>query len=179
MVEAPTSRVWLGVLAYLSLGFTIILIRMLPIGTEPTVIPFPDFLLAITLAWVARRPDLVPFAAIAVLFFMADLLMQRPPGLYTAVVLLFTDMLRRRTEGIRNLPFVLEWMAIAAVLAGITVSYRAILFVTVTPMAPLGLTLLQLVITAAFYPVIAVALQVLLGLRKPARGEVDTRGKPL
>lgn len=179
MVEAPTSRVWLGVIAYLGIGFMILVLRMLPIGTEPVSFPFPDLLISITLAWVTRRPDLVPFWAIAILFFMADLLLQRPPGLYTAVVLVGTDILRRQTGGMRNLPFILEWIVIAASLVAITVAYRAILFVTFTPMAPLGLTLLQLVITAVFYPLIAGVLQVALGLRKPARGEVDTRGKPL
>lgn len=179
MVEAPIMRIWLGVVSYLGLGLAVLVFRMLPLGTEPVSIPFPDLLISMTLAWVARRPDLVPFWAIAVLFFVTDLLLMRPPGLYTAVVLIATDVLRRQTDGMRNLPFVLEWMVIAATLVAITVGYRAVLFVTFTPMAPLGLTLLQLVITAVFYPLIAGALQLLLGLRKPARGEVDTRGKPL
>lgn len=179
MVDAPITRIWLGVASYLGIGFAVLMFRMLPLGTEPTVIPFPDLLISITLAWVARRADLVPFWAIAVLFFAADLLLMRPPGLYTAVVLIATDVLRRQTDGLRNLPFVLEWMVIAATLVAITVGYRAVLFVTFTPMAPLGLTLLQLLITAVFYPLIAGILQIVLGLRKPARGEVDTRGKPL
>lgn len=179
MVDAPITRIWLGVASYLGIGFAVLMFRMLPLGTEPTVIPFPDLLISITLAWVARRADLVPFWAIAVLFFASDLLLMRPPGLYTAVVLIATDVLRRQTDGLRNLPFVLEWMVIAATLVAITVGYRAVLFVTFTPMAPLGLTLLQLLITAVFYPLIAGILQIVLGLRKPARGEVDTRGKPL
>ncbi len=179
MVEAPITRVWLGVVSYLGIGFAVLVLRMLPLGTEPIAVPFPDIFISVTLAWVTRRPDLVPFFAIAILFFAADLLLMRPPGLYSAVVLIATDILRRQTDGMRNLPFILEWMVIAATLVAITVGYRAILFVTFTPMAPLGLTLLQLVMTAAFYPLVAGILQVALGLRKPARGEVDTRGKPL
>ena len=123
MIETPTSRVWLGIAGFLIVGFVVLIARILPIGTEPTIVPYPDIMLAVTLAWVTRRPDLAPFFAIALLFFLADLILQRPPGLYTAVVLVFTDILRRRTEGMRNLPFILEWMAIAAILAGIAVAY--------------------------------------------------------
>jgi hypothetical protein len=47
-----------------------------------------------------------------------------------------------------------------------------------TPQAPLGLTLIQLILTIALYPVVAGVAHVALGLRAPAQGEVDALGTP-
>jgi rod shape-determining protein MreD len=48
-----------------------------------------------------------------------------------------------------------------------------------TPQAPLGLTLIQLILTIGLYPVMAGVAQVALGLRRPAQGEVDALGHRL
>ena len=42
----------------------------------------PDLLIAFAFAWSLRRPEYVPSLLLALLFLLADLLLQRPPGLW-------------------------------------------------------------------------------------------------
>ena len=67
-------------------------------GLDLATWPAPDLMLALTLAWVVRRPDLLPAPLIAAYFFVEDILMMRPPGLWALIVLGATEFLRRATR---------------------------------------------------------------------------------
>ena len=62
---------------------------LLPLQTTPRSLAGPDLLLAFAVAWCLRRPEFVPPLALALAFLLADLLLQRPPGLW-ALLALFT-----------------------------------------------------------------------------------------
>lgn len=170
---------WAGRIAYLLLAFVLIAAPLLPLNTVPRAYATPDILLAVTAAWAARRPDTLPVLVVAFVFLLADFLFQRPPGLFAALVLLMTEALRRRSLRLRRGSFLGEWIAAGAAIAAVVLAHRVILAALMTPQAPLGLTLIQLILTIAAYPAVAGVAQVALGLRRPAQGEVDALGHRL
>lgn len=171
-----SSGAWPGRITYLILAFVLLVAPLLPLNTVPRAYASPDFLLAVTAAWAARRPDTLPAPVVAVVFLLADLLFQRPPGLFAALVLLLTEALRRRSTRLRKGSFLGEWMVVGLGIALVSLANRLILALVMTPQAPLGLTLIQVILTITLYPIIAGVAHVALGLRRPAQGEVDALG---
>lgn len=179
MADPVEKRRWLGCTTFVLLYGTLVVASLLPINTMPRSFAGPDLMLAITLLWVVRRPDLLPLSVIAALFFVTDLLLQRPPGLMTALVVMATEGLRRQNNAIRALPFLLEWALIGAILIALTLANRLVLAVLLTPQAPLGLSFMQMVMTMLVWPLVAVIAHYGFGITRPAPGELDARGKPL
>ena len=160
MADVPTTRVWLGRLIFILIALGLIFIQLLPLNTQPTI-------------WAA------PTIVIAATFFTADLLFQRPPGLWSAFVVILSEIMRNRTKGIRNMPFALEWGTVSVGIIAITLLYRAVLTVVMTAQAPLGLTLIQMVMTIIFYPLVVAVAHFVFGVSRPSLGQVDSRGHRL
>jgi rod shape-determining protein MreD len=151
----------------------LIFLHLLPLQLLPRGWAGPDVMLALTFAWVLRRPDFVPPLLIAGLFLLTDLLFQRPPGLWAALVLLGSQTLRAREPGLRDLTFAVEWVSVATTLVAMTLGYRIILAILMVDQAPLGLSLMQLVLTLMVYPVVALISHTAFGVRKIAPGDID------
>ncbi|MBS1304058.1 rod shape-determining protein MreD [Loktanella sp. SALINAS62] len=179
MAETPTSRIWGGRLKYLGLAAAIMFVQLLPLGAIPAQIAGPDFLLVVTLAYAARRPEYLQVGVVIAVFLLADLLFQRPPGLWAAFVCILSEMLRKRSKGLRNVPLLLEWATVSLGILAITLGYRLVLTVTLVPQAPLGLTLMQMLMTMAAYPIVVLIAQFFFGLSRPAPGQVDSFGHKL
>ncbi len=179
MAETPTTTLWLGRAVFLGIALVLIFSQLVPLNLEPGGWAPPDLLLAVTLAWAARRPDFAPFIVIAALFLLTDLLFQRPPGLWAALVLILTEVLRARAKRIRDIPLLLEWGSVAVGILAITVVNRIVLAIVMMPQAPLGLTLIQMLMTIAVYPVVVIVAHVLFGVSRPAPGAVDSLGHRL
>ncbi len=179
MAELMVRRPWPGRIAWIALFLVLTMIALLPLGATPPVWAGPDLLLVITLLWVMRRPELVPMPVIAISWFLTDLLLQRPPGIMTALVLLVTESLRRRNAALRGLPPVLEWIAASAAIIAVTLAYRIVLALLLTSQAPLGLSLMQMAMTMLAWPVAAVIAHFVFGIARPAPGEMDALGKPI
>lgn len=200
MAEALTRRRWIGRLTFAGLGILVIFSHLIPLETVPPSLggialsPIagevtdpgelanpprwiaPDFLILVTLAWVVRRPSFAPIVVIGVIFLLADFLFQRPPGLWTALVLILSEILRSRSRSMRTLPFWLEWATVSTGIIAITMIDRFTLSMVLVPQAPLGLTLLQLTLTLACYPLVAFLSYAIFGVSRPAPGEVDEFG---
>ena len=196
----------IGRLTFLFIGLFIIFSHLIPLETVPpnfgisSLIPLerqdtssvtnfeieefldpirwiaPNFLILLAVTWVTRRPSFAPVWMIAMLFLLADFLFQRPPGLWTALVLILTETLRGRSRSIRSLPFWLEWVTIAIGITVISSIYRLTLLMVLVPQGPLGLTILQLGLTIISYPVVVFVSYALFGVNRPAPGEVDALG---
>lgn len=170
------SQVWVKRGAYVGLGVIIIFFHLLPLDTVPRKWAAPDVLFAMTAAWVLRRPDYVPALLVAAVFFLADLLLQQPPGLRAALVVLGCDFLKTRANGLSEASFLGEWTTFAIVYTGIVSLNRFIPSMMLMPMPPITLTLSQLVLTIAFYPVAVLISQTAFGVRKPTPADADTMG---
>ena len=111
---------------------------------------------------------------VAALFLLEDILLLRPPGLWTAIVVLGSDAARRREHRWRELPFVIEWLRVAALLAIMALAGRLALSMFFLPLPPLGQAVLQYIATVAAWPVVAGLLAWPLGLRRTP-SEIETR----
>lgn len=177
--RSPAAEVWTGRALFVAVVAVAVFVSLLPLGSQPRSWAPPDMILAFTLAWVARRPDFVPVALIAGLSLMLDLLYQRPPGLWAGIVVVVTEILRRRSGDLRAVPFTVEWATAALAIVAITLGYRAILALAFVPAAPLPLTMIEMVLTVLAYPLAAFLSWILFGVRRPAPGEVDSLGHRL
>lgn len=179
MVDPLTTRRLVHRALFLAIAAVILFLRLLPLSPGTGGLPGPDIFLALTLAWVLRRPDYVPAALIVAVILLEDLMFMRPPGLWPLMVLLGTEFLRRREQALRDLPFMLEWLVIGGVLAAMFLGNRAVLALVMVPQPGLGQDLLRLLATLAAYPVVVAASRLAFGLRRAAPGEVDALGHRL
>lgn len=179
MADPQVSRSWAGRVLFALVCLAIIFAQILPLGTAPRGWTGPDMLLGITLVWVVRRPDLVPVALIAAIFLIADLLAYRPPGLWTALVVVATEILRARVNDMRAMSFPMEWLTVTGTVAGLFLAYRAFVMVLFLPQNPLTLTFEQMFATILIYPVIALAAYYGFGVTRHGMGEIDEMGRRL
>jgi rod shape-determining protein MreD len=164
-------------MAFPALALVLIFFHLLPLDTLPSRWAPPDLLLALALAWSLRRPDFVPTILIGATMLVADMMFQRPPGLFAMLVVLGCEFLKSRVMPHRETAFAAEWLAVAVVICGIVVLNRSILAVLAVAQAPLGLTLMQAVLTIAAYPLVVVFSQTLLGVRKLSPAEAEVLGR--
>lgn len=179
MVDPLTRSRALHRLLYLGIAALVLFLRLLPVNGGASSFPGPDLMLALTFAWVMRRPDYVPAVLIVLVYLVEDMLFFRPIGLWPLLVLLATEWLRRREESLRDLPFLFETALIGAVWLAMLVAQRLVLLVTFVEPLPLGLELLRLLMTIAAYPLVVAFSKLAFGLRRAALGEVDAFGNRL
>lgn len=170
------STIWWKRGLFLLLALTILFGNLLPLSTVPSSWAGPDLLIALTFAWALRRPEFVPVLLIAFIMLLADLLLQRPPGLMAALIVLGTEQLKTRAIGLRDASFVGEWVAAGLVVVGVFLLNRVTLSVLMVDQAPLGLTLIQMIATILIYPVVVFVSHLFFGVRKLAPGDDDAIG---
>lgn len=176
MDSLAPSRIWVMRLCYAGLAMVILFFHLLPLDTLPRGWAAPDLLLALTLAWALRRPDFVPPVLIAVVILLADLLLQRPPGLLAALTVAGAAFLNSRVGGHGDTGFVAEWLAVAVVLIAIALLYRIVLAVTSVDQAPLFLMASQLLLTILIYPLVAGTSQAVFGVRRLTPADAEALG---
>lgn len=176
MSDLPQTRLWTMRIGFAFLVCVILFFHLLPLETTPRRWVGPDLLLGFACAWSLRRPEYVPSLALAGLFLLADLLLQRPPGLWAALAFLGCESLKRRARGLRDTGFASEWLSVCIVITGITVAYRAGLIITLVDLPPFGLTVFETVMTMLFYPVVVAITHGLMGVRKATPGDLDGSG---
>lgn len=179
MAEPVPPRLWLHHATFVLVALAIIFIQLLPLNTTPRVLPYPDVLLLFTCIWVVRRPDYISVLTIAAIFLLGDFLFNRPPGLLAALTVIATETLRARANSLRAAAFGMEWLTVALAITAITLGGRVALAIVMLPQAPLGLTLLQMVMTILCYPLAVVVAWGLFGISRPAHGEVNALGQRL
>lgn len=184
MAERSASHLWLMRCLYLLLCMSLIFLHLLPFDTSrPSPLEnstlferiwvAPDLTLALTCAWVIRRPEFVPPLLVAGVFVVTDLLYQRPPGLWAALVLMGTETLRARAAGLRDLTFPVELVTVAVTLSVMTMGYLLLLALLLIDRPPLSLGLMQLFVTLVCYPLVVYVSQIVFGVRKQVPGDVD------
>jgi len=179
MIDPMRREVWLHRALFAAVAGAILFLRLLPLGAEAGALPGPDLLVCLIFAWVQRRPDYMPALLIAAVMLLDDLLLQRPPGLWAALVVLGAELLRSRIALTRELSFVAEWLFMAALMLGLMLAYRFLLEVSFLPQGNFGFALTQTAASVLCYPVVVWLSHVTLGVHKPGMGEVDDKGRRL
>lgn len=168
---------WWGLFALIVLAS--VFLRLLPLGSTAGRLPGPDLVMCIACAWILRRPAFVPIWLVALVLLFEDLILMRPPGLWTAIMLMGTELLRARTDAAREFGFVAEWLLVSVVMFAMVIGYRLIMAVAMVPQPGFGLQMVGLGLSILVYPLVVAITRVVFGLHKPAAGELDEIGRPL
>lgn len=176
MNEQSLTRLWLMRMLFAGLVIAILFFQLLPLDTGPRRWAGPDLILAFACAWSLRRPEYVPIWSLAILFLLADLMLQRPPGLWAAIALLGCENLKSRARGLRDGGFASEWLIVGIITLMIAGGYRLGLIVTFVDPPSLSLSFFELVMTMMCYPLVVGVTHGLLGVRKASPGEMDAIG---
>ena len=179
VAEGGRNTVWLYRGLFLGLALILLFVRLLPLGSEAGDWPGPDILLCLILAWCTRRPDYLPVWLIAIVVLLEDLVLMRPPGLWTALVILGAEFIRSRVALTRELTFLVEWLMVAGLMVGLFLAYRLVFAIVFLPQPGFGFAMVQVLWSILFYPVVVAVSRYALDLRKPAMGEVDSYGRRL
>ena len=174
MVDPILARNWTRRLLFAALALTILFFQMLPLNMSAARWAGPDVLIAMALAWSVRRPAYVPLVLLASLMLLADFLTQRPPGVLAATTVMACEVFRRHARRFRDATFIQEWGAAAVLIVAILIVERTILFFMVVPRAPLGLSVVQVMMTIAVYPLVVAVTHFLLRVQKPTAAEMNS-----
>ncbi|MGD1881828.1 MAG: rod shape-determining protein MreD [Paracoccaceae bacterium] len=179
MSELSPLQLWTRRLGFVALALFIVFLHLLPLQTAPQSWAGPDWLMAFAFAWAVRRPDYMPAAMLALVFLMADLLLQRPPGLWALLMLVACESLKSQSRQLRAATFPTEAFSVAGLIIAVSIGYRLVLVVFLVDLPPLSLEIMQMIMTLAFYPLAALVTHSLMGVRKIVPGDYVSRGRRL
>ncbi|RJL01904.1 rod shape-determining protein MreD [Paracoccus aestuarii] len=169
MIGLPSRAFVTGTLLFLGCVWLLLFIRLLPLSRGVTGWPGPDLAVPLILAWVLRRPDQLAAPVIVLALLVEDLLLMRPLGLWTAIVLLGSEAARLREPRWRDQPFMVEWLRVGILIGVMMLAYRFVQVLFLLPVAALGQVILQYLATVAAYPAVVFGARWLIGLRRPPR----------
>jgi len=154
----------------------IIFTSLLPLGPMFGSIPGPDLSMCLLFAFVLRRPDYVPLGLVLVMVFVADALLMRPLGLWTLIMLVATEFLRRSVVQTEALTPAEEFGQILPVMLACFIAERLILLALLAEPPVFFSQVVHVGMTLVFYPIIVLFTHSVLGVRRLQPGEVDTLG---
>jgi len=195
MIDGATREVWAHRILFVVLALIFLFFRLLPLGEVIAPcgpddsgcrllawfshMPGPDLLLCIIFAWTMRRPDYLPVLLIAAVVLLEDLIVLRPPGLWTGLVVLVSEIIRSRVALTRELNFGVEWLLVSAMMVVLLIVYRLAFGLVLLPQPPFGFAMVQVIWSILCYPLVVFLSRVVLDLYKPGMGEVDAYGRRL
>ncbi|MEL6521200.1 MAG: rod shape-determining protein MreD [Pseudomonadota bacterium] len=179
MVDPVAARLWGYRGLFAALVVLLVFFRLLPLNTVPGGLPGPDLILALTFAWVLRRPAYVPAPLIVALFLLCDLLFQQPPGLWALLVLLGSEFLRARQALSRSIPFFLEWAMVSIVMVLMVVADQLVRSIFLLDTPAVGQQGIRTLFTVGIYPFVVLFTSSVLAIRKASPDEASALGARL
>lgn len=177
MNEHSAYRVWVMRAAFIGLALLVMIFHLLPLNTQPSNWALPNILMGFAFAWSVRRPEYVPAILLGGVLLLGDLLLQRPPGLSAAIVLLACESLKAQAPTLRVSTFLAEWATVAGLIVATMIIERIILAVLLVEVPSLWLTVVQTGMTILFYPLFVFITHAIMGVRKSIPGDLDTMGR--
>ena len=143
-------------IVYFCIGLLIIFFQILPLQTTPQTWSGPNVLLVFFAAVVTKRPEFSSSFLIAIIFLIEDFFLMRPPGLMSSMTVLGFYFLKRKFQNQEEMPLLFVWGNVATCLTVILLLYYFISILFFIPSAGFRLTLIELIVTLALYPVFSV-----------------------
>ncbi|NHF71717.1 rod shape-determining protein MreD [Paracoccus xiamenensis] len=175
MIAVLRSRRIVGTAAYITFGLAIMFFQLMPLNPGQPGLPGPDLILCVTFAWVLRRPDQLPAIIIAAMALVSDIMLGRPFGLWSLMVLIATELLRPRALRWADQPFLFEWLRVAVLMGLMMIGARLMMVLFLLPVPTLGPVMLQWLATVIAYPLVAAVLRA-LGVRRISASELEMMG---
>src|SRR5690606_34096528 len=95
-----------------------------------------------------------------------DLLLLRPPGLWTALMVLAAEFLRGRHALTREMNFAVEWLLASALMIAMLLAQRLALTLTLVDVPPFGFAVVQVLWSILAYPLVVGLSRLAFDLRK-------------
>ena len=172
------NPIWAHRLIFVGAALFLTFLKLLPIHPAAAgSLPGPDLILCLVFAWTMRRPEYLPVWLLALVLLSEDFLLMRPPGLWTALVIVAAEFIRSRIALTRELNFGVEWLLVSGLMLGAFLAYRLIFALSFLPQPEFGYAVIQILWSILAYPAVVAVSRYGLDLRKPAMGEVDAYGR--
>ena len=143
-------------IVYFCIGLFIVFFQILPLQTIPQTWSGPNVLLVFFTVIVSKRPEFTSSFLIASIFLIEDFFLMRPPGLMSSLTVLGFYFLKRKSQNQEVTSFVSSWGSVTTCLTIILLLYYFISVLLFIPSAGFKLTLMELIVTLALYPVFSV-----------------------
>ena len=167
MVDPFTAELWGRRFLLFGLVLVAIFVNLLPLQPGGSTLPWPDLIFCLMAAWAIRRPVLVPLGMVLVVGLLTDFLFLRPPGVWTIMLILSFEILRIQARREGTMSGATEAGTIAVVFTSAFLGNRLFLGIFAVPQAPLGATLLELLLTLMLYPLVALVTVFIFQVRRP------------
>lgn len=172
MIATLRRRRIVGTAAYIAIGLAILFFQLMPLNPGQPRLPGPDLILCVTFAWVLRRPDQLPAIIIASMALIGDIMLGRPFGLWSLMVLIATELLRPRAWRWADQPFLFEWLRVAVLMGLMMIGMRLMMVLFLLPVSTLGPVMLQWLATVIAYPLVVFAVRA-LGVRRISGSDLE------
>ena len=176
MSATKLHHTWLFQLALILFSALIIFFHLIPFSLTPTPLPTPDILFCVISALIIRRPEIVPFWIVGLIYFGFDVFLMRPLGVWTMCILGAAMVLRSNRDAFRENPFLFEWLYTSLIFLLALMAQQTLLAVSFVPTPPALSMVWEFVFTAAAYPIILFVITYILRIKKPALGALGYKG---
>ena len=143
-------------IVYFCIGMLIIFFQILPLQTTPQTWSGPNVLLVFFAAIVTKRPEFSSSFLIAIIFLIEDFFLMRPPGLMSSMTVLGFYFLKRKFQNQEEMSLLFVWGSVATCLSFILMLYYFISILLFIPSAGFRLTLMEIMVTLALFPIFSV-----------------------
>ena len=144
---------------FLFLGVMAIVLPTAPISSFPTLIETPDYLVCIIFAWLIYEPKSAPFVSILFLSLLADILWQRPLGLYPIFFLLLTELIRYTQVKALNQSIFFKWVYFVLFLIFLNVGIILISLIAAVPPLDFKVWIKRFLFTIFTFPIVNILLE--------------------
>ena len=141
---------------YFCIGLLIIFFQILPLQTTPQTWSGPNILLVFFASLVTKWPKFISSFLVASIFLIEDFFLMRPPGLMSSLTVLGFYFLKRKLQYQEVNSLLFSWGSVTTCLTFILLLYYFISILLFIPSAGFSLTLMELIVTLALYPVFSV-----------------------
>jgi len=177
MSRVTYHRIILWRLVLLLFAASIMFFNLIPFTLAPNALPMPDILFGVTCALIIRRPEIVPFWLITLIYFSFDIFLTKPLGVWTACVLISTQVLRANREAFMENPFPFEWFYVVLMFPITLILNKIILTIAFAPAPTFANIMWKFAFTVLPYPLIVFVIAYILRIKKPALGAFGVKGQ--
>ncbi len=123
---------------------------------------YPDLLICLIFAILINKPQISPTYIVLLLCVFADILLMKPIGLYSALIFIAAELIRRYNKLIRKESFLIHWLIFFSCLTAIELLSISIHKLFFMPAPNLMLSTKQILLTSLFYPLFDLPLKFFL-----------------
>ncbi len=179
MAEVKKLTIWKARAVYLFICFLIIFIHSIPLDLSPKSFIMPDVMLIITIAVVIRKAAYIPYWLVGSAFLIADIMLNRPLGLWAFVTVATVEVVRANRFMFRDMFFVTEWLMVTITIVFMFLLQQFLLAFSLAPTLPMDSLIWKMTASALSYPIVVFVITKLFGIRKPSPAEFNMLGNRL